>query len=180
MLFRISLLALSTFLAVPLPARVSTAFALIGPTGRAFVEADRLFHQDPRWLGADAALTVPLSKGRTLWLFGDTFVAESRANLRSQSKMVRNSVAIQTGGDPRTASMAFAWLTNPDGSPASFFPERGQRWYWPGHGIRLAEGPLVIFLSAVVETPGAGLGFANAGYAVAVIETPDAPPATED
>jgi len=71
-----------------------------GPTGRAFVKADRLFRRDPRWLGADAALSVPLSKGRSLWLFGDTFVAISSANVRSESKMVRNTVAIQAGTTP--------------------------------------------------------------------------------
>jgi hypothetical protein len=152
--------------------------AASGPRGHAFLEADRLFHQDPRWLGADAALSAPLSKGRTLWLFGDTFVALSSANVRSESNMVRNTVAIQAGDDPRTASIAFSWRKNTDGKPASFFPEHGERWYWPGHGIRLAEGPLVIFLYDMANTPGKGLGFACAGYAIALIDNPDAPAAT--
>src|SRR5262245_25248473 len=42
----------------------------------AWPEADALFRQDPRWLGADAALTVDLGGDRVLWLFGDTFVAK--------------------------------------------------------------------------------------------------------
>lgn len=67
------------------------------PTGRAFTEAEVLFHRDPRWLGADAALSVPLGDGRTVWLFGDTFIAKSNAHVRSESEMVRNTVAIQTG-----------------------------------------------------------------------------------
>lgn len=170
----------STLTAVMLSAIVSASSqpATSGPTGRAFVGADRLFHRDVRWLGADGALSVPLSNARTLWLFGDTFVARSNAHVRSESTMVRNTVAIQAGDDPRTASMAFAWRKKADGSPASFFPERGQRWYWPGHGMRLAEGPLVIFLNAIVGTPGKGLGFASAGYALAVINNPDAAAAT--
>ncbi len=146
----------------------------IRPTGHAFTEAEVLFHRDPRWLGADAALSVPLANGRTVWLFGDTFIAKSKAHVRSESEMVRNTVAIQTGEDPRTASISFHWRQDRDGSPASFFPERGERWYWPGHGIRLDEGPLIIFLYAIVATPGLGLGFAGAGYAVAVINDPDA------
>jgi hypothetical protein len=148
-----------------------------GPTARAFTKADVLFHRDPRWLGADAALSVPLSQHRILWLFGDTFVATSKAHVRTQSEMVRNTVAIQVGRDPRTASIKFHWRQDGDGSPASFFPERGQRWYWPGHGIRIANGPLVIFLYAIAATPGKDLGFATTGYAVAVIDDPDAPPA---
>jgi len=148
------------------------------PTGRAFTEAEMLFHQDPRWLGADAALSIPLSKGRILWLFGDTFVATSNAHVRSESEMVRNTVAIQTGEDPRIASIAFHWRQDSDGSPASFFPENGERWYWPGHGIVLDEGSLVIFLYSIVATPGQGLGFASTGYALAVINNPDASAAT--
>jgi len=92
--------------------------------------------------------------------------------------MVRNTVAIQTGEDPRTASIAFHWGKDSDGSPASFFPERGEYWYWPGHGIRLDEGSLIIFLYTIVATPGEGLGFADAGYAIAVIDNPDAPAST--
>jgi hypothetical protein len=43
--------------------------------------------------------------------------------------------------------------------------------------MRPVEGPLVIFLYAIVSTPGKGLGFASAGYALAVIDNPDAPAA---
>lgn len=143
--------------------------------GIAFADAEVLFRRDPRWLGADAALSIPLSDERTLWLFGDTFVATSEAFLRRESEMVRNTVAVQTGMDPRTAGMSFHWAQDGDGSPASFFSENGERWYWPGHGIRLADGPLVIFLYMLIGTPGEGLGFGHAGYAVAVIDNPDAP-----
>jgi hypothetical protein len=146
--------------------------------GRAFTEAERIFHGDPRWLGADAALSVPISENRILWLFGDSFVATTNAHVRTESDMVRNTVAIQTGKDPRTASVTFHWHQGQDGSPASFFPEREDHWYWPGHGIRLAEGPLVVFLYAIVATPGYGLGFACKGYAVAVIDDPDGAPET--
>jgi hypothetical protein len=146
-----------------------------GPTGRAFAEAERLFHQDPRWLGGDGALSIRISDNRILWLFGDTFVATSNAHVRSESKVVRNTVAIQTGKDPRIASVSFMWGQEPDGSPSSFFPEHGERFYWPGHGIRLDKGPLVIFLYALVATPGKGLGFEPIGYAIAVIDYPDQP-----
>ncbi len=145
-------------------------------SGRAFLEAETLFHQDPRWLGSDAALSIPLDKNRTLWLFGDTFIALSNSHSRKESEMVRNTIAIQTGNDPSTASISFHWRDDSDGSPASFFPERGERWYWPGHGIRLSEGPLILFLYKLAATSGQGLGFAHAGNALAVINNPDASP----
>jgi len=140
------------------------------------MEAEVLFHQDPRWLGADGALSVPLARDRTLWLFGDTFIATSNANLRTESEMVRNTVAIQRGNDPRSSTITFHWRQDSDGTPASFFPESRELWYWPGHGIRLKEGPLVIFLYEIANTPGEGLGFATSGYAVAVIDDPSTSP----
>lgn len=146
------------------------------PVGRAFEEAEVLFHQDPRWLGADGANSIPLTDEHTLWLFHDTFVAESRAQVRVNSEMVRNTIAIQKGRDPRSAAISFHWRRDGDGSPASFFPESGKRWYWPGQGARLGEGPLIVFLMTLIGTPDRGLGFAHDGYAVAVIDSPDASP----
>lgn len=149
---------------------------------RAFTAGNVLFHRDPRWLGADAALSIPLGHDRILWLFGDTFVATSGRHLRSESRMVGNTIAIQSGADPRNASMTFHWRKGLDGSPLSFFPdpdsgpEFSVRKYWPGHGVRLSQGPLVIFLYAIATTPGQGLGFANAGYAIAVVDEPDTSP----
>ncbi len=143
------------------------------PLARADAQAELQFRQDPRWLGADAALTVPLDAQRTLWLFGDSFVALDRPGDRRGSKMVRNSVATQDGLDLHAAALRFHWRRAADGAAASFFPEDGARWFWPGHGIRLGEGPLVLFLYGIVATPGVGLGFDGDGYALAVVEDPE-------
>ena len=136
--------------------------------------ADALFHRDPRWRGGDGAYSVPLGDDRVLWLFGDSFVATGAAPGRRASRMVRNSIAIQQGLDPTTASMTFGWRTDSAG-PASFFPEDGDRWYWPGHGIRIGRA-LVLFLERVRSTPGEGLGFRADGWRAALIENPDARP----
>jgi hypothetical protein len=172
---RMPIRLLLVLLALAVVSCLSIGCIASGPTGRAFGEAERLFHQDPRWLGGDGALSVRLSDNRILWLFGDTFVAISDARVRTESKLVRNTIALQTGKDPRIASVSFMWGRKPDGSPASFFPEHGDRFYWPGHGIRLDKGPLVIFLYTLVATPGRGLGFVPIGYAIAVIDDPDQP-----
>ena len=145
--------------------------------GRAYASADTLFRGDRRWLGGDGALSVPLSAGRTLWLFGDSFVSLIDPPARATARLPRNTIAIQTGADPRSATMSFAWNQSSASIPTSFFPDVGGSWYWPGHGIRLTEGPLVVFLTAVRPTPGIGLGFAVSGYALAVIDNPDVAPA---
>ena len=146
------------------------------PAGQAFEGAEVLFRQNSKWLGTDGANSTPLGNGRIFWSFEDTFIATSEEHSREHSTMVRNSVAIQVGNDPLTAKISFHWGQDADGSPASFFPEDGEVWYWTGGAIRLDEGPLITFLYRIKSTPGVGLGFANSGYALAIIKNPDQPP----
>src|SRR5208282_6632981 len=83
------------------PVRLTVLFfALIGiastalaQTATPWPEADKLFHSDPRWLGADAAFSIDLGQGRVLWMFNDTFVARKPGEDRSHSAFVRNTVA---------------------------------------------------------------------------------------
>jgi hypothetical protein len=135
---------------------------------------DQAFHADPRWLGGDGAYTIDLGDDRTLWLFGDSFIATSPNLKRTESTMVRNSVALMTGRDLATATLQFAWR---DGTPpTSFFPEDGNRWFWPTEGARVPNGPLVVFLSEIGANPDDGLGFAGAGFRAMRIADPSLAP----
>jgi uncharacterized protein DUF4185 len=136
-------------------------------------EADALFRSQPRWLGADGAYSIDLGGGRVLWLFGDTFVATSDADVRAEATMPRNTVAIQHGYDPSQATIDFYWATT-NGAPDSFFAADGADWLWPAHGIRLGDR-LIVFLSRVTSSAG-GLGFAGAGWTALSIDNPDADP----
>ncbi len=160
--------------------RAGLAFLLLawsspGLSGQPFEAAEALFRQDPRWLGTDGAASTPLGDGRIFWSFEDTFIADSTRHRRAESDMVRNSIAIQHGDDPLTARMEFHWGTDDQGRPTSFFPDDGDAWYWTGGALRLDDGPLVVFLARTIDTPGEGLGFRNDGYALAVIDNPEAP-----
>jgi hypothetical protein len=124
-------------------------------------DADRLFRDDPNWLGGDGAYSIDLEDGRVLWLFGDSFVAVSEKRLRNESVIVRNSIGVQTGYDPSTAGMDFYWRGTPI-QPAAFFPENGDSWYWPGHGIRLNK-TLLVFLM-VIQSDDNPLGFREVGW----------------
>lgn len=147
-------------------------------SGERWATADALFHQDPRWLGADAAYSVDLGDDRALWLFGDSFVATSPARVRGESTLVRNSVAVMTGRDPRTATMQLAWR---DGAPpTSYFAELGTHWLWPSGGVRVPPalgGALVVWLAEVAPASG-GLGFAGAGMRARRVADPSGPPAS--
>ena len=69
--------------------------------------------------------------------------------------------------------MAFYWRTE-DGEPGSFFPEDGETWFWPGHGIAL-EGKLVVFLMAT-RASSEGLGFEHVGWRAVSVAHPERPP----
>ena len=148
------------------------------PDARSWTEADALFRRgDPRWQGADAAYSIDLGDARVLWLFGDTFVAQAGSTSRSGSDFPRNTVGLQVGLDPSSATMQTFWSPTPEGGAGSFFADDGDAWFWPGHGARLPSGALVVFLHRIIATPGVGLGFGTDGWALALVEDPSGSPA---
>lgn len=137
-------------------------------------EADAIFHRDTRWIGGDGAYSIDLGGNRVLWLFGDSFIARTEKRVRSESVMIRNSVAIQTGRDPSRAFLQFYWPEE-DGQPVSFAAEQGAHWFWPAHGIRL-DDTLLLFFERVATPDEDPNGFKNAGWTAFLVRTPDAPP----
>jgi hypothetical protein len=193
------LLALLLFSCADRQAQVEHAHAG-HPSARPWPEAGALFHRDPSWAGGDSAYSVELDDQHVLWLFGDTFVdpAADGTRVNNPNYFVRNSVAIQGGPDRESAhdlsraSIAFYWGPLRDREPSSFFElPQGEsaldhadaqlngpaEWLWPLAGVRIADGPLLLFRMHVFKTEG-GLGFALRGWdAVAVddpLQAPDA------
>jgi hypothetical protein len=89
--------------------------------------------------------------------------------------MVRNSVAIQHGADPERAELRFHYGRDPDGAPASFFPERGDAWRWPQQAV-MVDGVLTLFLYELTGHGEGGLGFAYAGWSALRVTNPQAEP----
>ena len=135
--------------------------------------AEAVFHSDPRWLGGDGAASVDLGNRRILWLFGDSFVDPSGNGNRRSSTLVRNAVGVQTGYDPVSASMVFAWKTMA-GKPTAFFPESGDAWYWPASGIMLGKRLLVFLMT--VRSADNNLGFEPCGWKAVWIDNPQVQP----
>jgi hypothetical protein len=140
-------------------------------------EAERLFLEDPDWRGADAAYAIPLGAHRTLWLFGDTFVARTAgaAAGRAGCAMVRNSIGVQTGDDPATARMQFAWRRSAAG-PADWIPPDGKVWHWPLHGLCTGDA-VILFCTRVAADPDPkSLGFRAVGWDAFRLGNLTAPP----
>ncbi len=135
-------------------------------------ELDDLFSPETSlWRGADAAYSVPLSPGRILWLFGDTFVASPGIQGRAGTTMVRNSLAIQTlPGGPR-----YFWRTE-KGRPAdAFTPDFGEGWLWPLSGVRV--GPtLYLFMMQMIAKGDGAFGFAFLKSVLVIVDNPDDDP----
>ncbi|MDQ1687660.1 MAG: hypothetical protein QOK42_635 [Frankiaceae bacterium] len=119
-------------------------------TGADWPEADARFRADPRWLGGDDGYTVHLGGDRTLWLFGDTFIAEA-GQTRSDTDVVHSSIALQTGLDLATCDFHFDWRRTPDGRPLSLVETGDETWLWPGDGL-LVDGRLLLFFMHVRST----------------------------
>jgi hypothetical protein len=143
-------------------------------TAEAWPEADAMFHRDPRWLGGDDAYSIDLGEGRIVWFFGDSFVAPAVKGERKGCTMVRNSVGLQTGGDPVQADFKCYWREE-DGKPASFIANADPDYYWPGGGV-LNDGKILAFFMRSRDTEGE-LNFKITGWGAAIIddlgETPD-------
>ena len=115
-------------------------------TTRPWVAADRLFHQDARWLGGDGAASVPLPSGDVLWLFGDSFVEPSGRGQRNRATLVSNTIAIQHGKNPSQATLRFFWREH-QGKPKAYFPPAQGYRLWPTAAAAI-DGKVLVALVA--------------------------------
>ena len=111
-------------------------------TAEPLPQYEALFHRPAGWIGADGAYSVSLGDERILWLFGDTLVGKVKDGHRIIAGMVPNSMAVQSGKDPRAAFIDFF----PDGKFEPFLKtEEDLGWFWPYHAVRTPAG-LYFFL----------------------------------
>lgn len=152
---------------------------------RRWPEAEQLFRHDPRWLGGDDAYSVDLGDDRRLWLFGDSFVDPAGGGDRSHASLINNTVALQEGTHPASATMTFHWGLDSDGDPQAFFTDPDPEVHlWPGDGA-LVDGRLVLFFMRIraMHRPSrwwrlfeALANFEVVGWSAALIERPDRSP----
>ena len=99
------------------------------------------FTRSKGWTGGDATYSVDLKNGKTLWMFGDTFIDQvSEDRSRPSFRLINNSLVLQDGVEMKTFHGGTA------ASPQAFAkpPEPGN-WYWPGDGT-VANGKLYLFM----------------------------------
>lgn len=129
-----------------------------------------LFLYRQGWLGGDAAYSIPLDAGTTVWLFGDTFVGDHR----SANGMIHNSIAIRKC--ERTCEVSYWWSGMHTSHPDAFFRTPESNYFWPLDGF-VRNGTLYVFLEEMRATPeGGAFGFDYKSVKLAVISNPAAAP----
>lgn len=103
------------------------------------------------WIAGDATFSIALPDGRTLWLFGDSFIGTVNpdSSIVTGSHFIRNNAVIQDGDSMR--SLHGGTFEN----PLDFLPstDSDSVWYWPEHGL-VENDTLKIFFSEFIITTG--------------------------
>jgi hypothetical protein len=123
---------------------------------------DKLRKTYTEWASADGSVPVALPDGRTLWLYGDTFVGSvnSSGTISPPGVLVGNSAVLQTGTCFKplmggSAGARSAWIPAPAGQA-----------YWPSSAIVDSAGRLQVFLMHVRYNPFAVFGFKVATFSL--------------
>jgi len=120
------------------------------------------------WTGGDGTLSIPLKDGRTVWLFGDTFLGKVRSDGTRPVKtpMIRNSLVVQTNRRLDTR------YRQTEKGPAAFFPSPStETWFWPGDGL-VVENKMRVFLHRFRQTSPRLWGWAFTGTVLATLWLP--------
>jgi hypothetical protein len=72
------------------------------------------------WQGADAAYSIPLNDGRTVWIFGDTLYGPERVVKNNEPRMVRNSLGVSTCDSKGNWNLEYI-IRNKNGQPQYTF-----------------------------------------------------------
>ncbi len=129
------------------------------------VDFNQLFTRYSGWTGGDATYSVPLPDGRTLWMFGDSFVGTVNADRsRSPSPFKRNAFVVQDGDN-------FDLL--PGDATAFMEPADAGWWYWPGHGAAHGDTLQVVMFGFKSSGVGGMWDFDYASVDIATFLLPD-------
>lgn len=130
------------------------------------------------WIGADGAYSIPLTKERTLWTYGDTWIGVIKKGKRIKPKMINNTVSIQSFGSNDQSKMDFYWPGGMKKPRSVWIPGHAKDYYWPADGA-CVEGKLFLFLHKIRTNKKLPMPFQfeTIGDDLSVVSNPLDPPA---
>lgn len=157
------------------------------------VEWDAVFSRTEGWTGGDVAGTVDLGDGRTVWVFGDSWIGNvANGRHASGSHMINNAIAIQRhsslgkGRAPHYEQISLFWgPDNEKKKPTAWIvPEKqaDTHWFWPSGGGLVVPGPsgqsrLILFLFHLTKRgeKDSAWNFKHVGSAMAIVDNVQSP-----
>lgn len=130
--------------------------------------------------GGDGTYSVELPDGRSVWIFGDTFlgtIEPDGSRKKSTPMYIRNSMVVQEGNNLTTIFQKIngqdhSTIIPPKVIDSDFKITEEMQWYWPGDGF-IENNKLKIFLSEFHQTDTGMWGFEWKGIALASFSIPD-------
>jgi hypothetical protein len=134
---------------------------------------EMLFSNKDGWTGADGAYTVALSEKTTAWFFGDTWIGQVKNGRHLNAILINNSVAIQQGQNPATATIDFYWGHAAKGQPAALFrPADDRGWFWVFDAVMTSKGLYVFLIQSERTQADAVFDFKVIGTWLGHVENP--------
>jgi len=119
-------------------------------------EFTEFFRRTSGWISGDGALSVPLSDGRVLWLFGDSHIDDFEPKTKTTPCLfqVRNAGLIQ---DTNNLGRAQTLIAAGPGSRTWFRNStNANEWFWPVCGFE-EEKSVYVYLAALEKTGKGGM-----------------------
>jgi hypothetical protein len=114
------------------------------------------FRRTSGWTSGDGALSVPLSDGRVLWLFGDSHIDDFDPKTKTTPCLfqVRNAGLVQDTNNLRSAQTLIA----PGPGSRTWFRNstNADEWFWPVCGFQDANS-VYVYLAALEKTGKGGM-----------------------
>lgn len=129
------------------------------------------------WLGGDGGYSIALEAGKSLWLFGDSFVGKDSASTRSGTRFVRNTIALSACDQQNGWQITYYWGNQNQSTPSAFFDSRTTKyWYWPLDGF-LYRDRLYVAIAKLKDKPSEKIfSFETVAVLLAKVSNLSAPP----
>ncbi|MBT4412137.1 MAG: DUF4185 domain-containing protein [Bacteroidetes bacterium] len=152
------------------------------------VEWDAAFTRTEGWTGGDVAGTVNMGDGRTVWMFGDSWIGKvGEGKHVGGSHMINNVIAIHDSSElgsvraPLYKDIHFAWgPNNSENKPTAWIIPKTRtdgEWYWPSGGGVVIPGcngtqKLIVFLFHLARRgeEDSSWNFKHIGSAMAIVD----------
>ncbi|MDB5282865.1 MAG: hypothetical protein JWO06_1940 [Bacteroidota bacterium] len=92
------------------------------------------FRRTSGWVAGDGAYSIPLSTGKSIWLFGDSYINSYDAATQSVPCLfqARNALLLMDINNPVNQTT----LPGNSGEASYFVPGNANNWIWPGAGYQ--------------------------------------------